>query len=109
MARPDTILRGYQKLIVRKFDGSKFRRAPGRPRVDPEIDALILCIAKENSDWGDDQIAGALANLGYKASDQTIGNIFRRSGPPPAPIRQSKTTWRDFIRLFNQKLQRKVK
>ena len=52
VVRPDTILRWYRKLIARKFDGSKSRRAPGRPRVDPEIEALILRMAKENPDWG---------------------------------------------------------
>ena len=31
MVRPDTILRWCRKLIARKFDGSKSRRAPGRP------------------------------------------------------------------------------
>ncbi len=35
-AKPDTILGGYRKLIARKFDGSKARRYPGRPRVDCE-------------------------------------------------------------------------
>ncbi len=33
MARPDTILASYRKLVARKFDGSKARRGPGRPRI----------------------------------------------------------------------------
>ncbi len=32
VARPDTILAWYRKLVARKFDGSKARRGPGRPR-----------------------------------------------------------------------------
>src|ERR1035438_7010983 len=32
----DTILGWYRKLIANKFDGSRFRRSPGRPRVDPD-------------------------------------------------------------------------
>ena len=32
IARPDTILGWYRKLVARKFDGSKARRGPGRPR-----------------------------------------------------------------------------
>ena len=32
----------------------------------------MVRIAEENRDWGYDRIAGALANLGYKVSDQTI-------------------------------------
>jgi hypothetical protein len=33
VARPDTILAWYRKLVARKFDGSKARRGPGRPRT----------------------------------------------------------------------------
>jgi putative transposase len=42
-------------------------------------------MAKETSDWGYDQIAGAMVNLGYRRSDQTVGNIPQRHGIPPAP------------------------
>jgi transposase InsO family protein len=55
-------------------------------------------MAKENSDWGYDRIVGAIANLGYRLSDQTVGNILQRHGIPPAPERQRTTTWADFIR-----------
>ena len=34
IARPDTILGWYRKLVARKFDGSKARRSPGRPRTN---------------------------------------------------------------------------
>jgi putative transposase len=33
VARPDTILAWYRRLVAHKFDGSKARRGPGRPRV----------------------------------------------------------------------------
>ena len=84
VARPDTILAWYRKLVARKFDGSKARRSPGRPRIKREVEQLIVRIAKEN-DWGYDRIVGALANLGYKVSDQTVGNVLQRHGLPPAP------------------------
>ena len=41
---------------------------------------------------------GAMANLGYRLSDQTVGNILQRHGIPPAPERKRTTTWTDFIR-----------
>ena len=56
-------------------------------------------MAKENSDWGYDRIVGAMANLGYTLSDQTVGNILHRHGIPPAPVRKRTTTWADFIRV----------
>jgi transposase len=98
IAKPDTILGWYRKLIAKKFDGAKKRRSPGRPRINPETEHLVLRLARENSGWGYDRIVGALANLGYQLSDQTVGNILRRHGIAPAPKRSKTTTWRDFIR-----------
>jgi hypothetical protein len=55
-------------------------------------------MAKENRSWGYDRIVGALANLGYRVSDQTVGNVLRRHGIAPAPERKRTTTWAEFIR-----------
>src|SRR3984893_4808678 len=98
IARPDTILGWYRKLVARKFDGSKARRGPGRPRIKREVEELIIRMASENRDWGYDRIAGALANLGHEISDRTVGNVLRRHGLPPAPERKRTTTWAAFIR-----------
>src|SRR5262249_1229889 len=76
VARPDTILAWYRKLVARKFDGSKARRRPGRPRIRREVEQLIVRMAEENRDWGYDRIAGALTNLGYKVCDQTIATSY---------------------------------
>jgi hypothetical protein len=97
-AKPDTILGWYRKLVARKFDGSKARRRVGRPQVDDDVEQLIVCMARENPSWGYDRIAGALANLGHRVSDQTVGNVLRRHGIPPAPQRKRTTTWAAFIR-----------
>jgi hypothetical protein len=40
---------------------------------------------------------GALANLGYQISDQTVGNVLKRHGIAPAPKRSQTTTWKEFI------------
>jgi len=53
VAKPDTILAWYRRLIARKFDGSKFRTSPGRPRIAPDVEALIVRFARENSPAGD--------------------------------------------------------
>src|SRR5437868_8253905 len=99
VARPDTILAWYRKLVARKFDGSKAGRSPGRPRIKREVEQLIVRMGKENRDWGYDRIAGALANLGYKVCDQTVGNVLERHALPPAPERKRTTTWPAFIRI----------
>src|SRR6202023_1259207 len=98
VAKPDTILAWYRKLVAHKFDGSKARRGPGRPRVMRNVEQLIVRMASENRDWGYDRIVGALANLGYEISDQTVGNVLHRHALPPAPERSHTTTWPAFIR-----------
>ena len=45
---PDTILGWYRKLVANKFDGSRFRRSAGRPRVEDETERLVVQMAKEN-------------------------------------------------------------
>ena len=66
--------------------------------IDPEVEALVVRMARENRSWGYDRIVAALANLGYTISDQTVGNILKRHGIPPAPERKTTTTWKEFIR-----------
>jgi putative transposase len=41
-ALPDTILAWYRRLVARKFDGSQKRRTPGRPRINREVEELIV-------------------------------------------------------------------
>ena len=98
VAKPETILGWYRKLIALKFDGSKHRAYPGRPPVGREIAELVVRMAHENKDWGYDRIAGALKILGHSISDQTVGNILRRFGIAPAPKRSKQMTWAEFIR-----------
>jgi putative transposase len=98
IVKPDTILGWHRRLVAQKFDGSQQRKAPGRPVIDQEIEALVVRMAKENRSWGYDRIVGALANLGYTVSDQTVGNILKRHGLPTAPERMTTTTWKEFIR-----------
>jgi putative transposase len=96
-ALPDTILGWYRRLVACKFDGSRARRALGRPPIGKEIEELIARMTKENRSWGYDRIVGALANLGRQVSDQTVGNVLRRHGIPRAPERRRTTTWAEFI------------
>jgi hypothetical protein len=47
VAKPDTLLAWYRKLIANKFDGSRIRQRVGRPRIDEEAERLVLQMAKE--------------------------------------------------------------
>src|SRR5947209_3110523 len=98
IVKPDTILGWYRTLVAQKCDGSTQRQSPGRPKIDPELEALVVRMAQDNRSWGYDRIVGALANLGLTVSDQTVGNILKRHGIPPAPEWKKTTTWKEFIR-----------
>src|SRR5262245_60774235 len=51
---PATILAWHRRLVAQKFDGSPQRQLPGRPKIDPQREALIVRMAQENRSWGYD-------------------------------------------------------
>jgi putative transposase len=93
---PETLLAWHRKLIAQKYDGSA-RRESGRPRTAGEIEALVVRLAEENRDWGYRRLQGALSHLGHKLARSTIAGILKRHGMEPAPERNRKTTWKEFL------------
>ena len=89
---PDTLLRWHRRLVAEKWDYSVRRTKLGRPPVSDKVKQLVLKMARETPTWGYDRIQGALANLGYRLSDQTVGNILKEHGIEPAPDRKRQTT-----------------
>ena len=94
---PDTLLAWHRRLIARKYDG-RHRRRPGRPHVMAQIQALVVRMATENRTWGYTRLQGALANLHHHVARGTIASILRRHGLEPAPEREKRTTWQEFLR-----------
>ncbi|HYR86964.1 MAG TPA: integrase core domain-containing protein [Terriglobia bacterium] len=94
---PETLLAWHRKLITKKYDGSAFR-TPGRPLTSIETTDLVISMARENPAWGYRRIQGALSNLGHNLARTTIANILKRHGVEPAPERNRKTTWKEFLR-----------
>ena len=104
IVQPETILRGHRQLMARKFDGSKNRSSTNHGSPGKRIEDLVLQFAQENCAWGYRRIVGALSNLGHQVSHQTVANILKRHGLLPAPEREKKTAWRDFIRSHTEVL-----
>jgi putative transposase len=103
--QPETLLKWHRRLVANKWDFSSRRKVkPGRPLVPAEVEQLVLQFARQNPSWGYDRIVGALANLGHRVSDQTVGNILKRHGLGPAPERKRNTTWAQFIRRHKEVL-----
>src|SRR5688572_20515456 len=48
IVKPDTILGWHRKLVAQKFDGSQQRKAPGRPKIAPKQEGLIVRMGQYN-------------------------------------------------------------
>ncbi len=95
IVKPETILKWQRRLERHKWDYSKHRRGPGRPRKPGEIEVLICRMARENT-WGHGRIQGELAKVGIAISQSCVAGILRRNGLPPSPERGG-LTWREFL------------
>jgi hypothetical protein len=104
IAKPDTILAWHRQFATQPYDSTKPHTSVGRPRIDQGLEALVLRMARENRSWGYDRIVGALANLGYTISDQTVGNVLKRHGILPAPERKKTMSWSEFMRIHLEML-----
>ncbi len=47
IVKPETILGWHRTLVAQRCDSSPQRKAPGRPPIDPELEALVVRIAQE--------------------------------------------------------------
>ncbi len=94
---PDTLLGWHRKMVARKYDGSDKRKG-GRNRIAPEVEALIIMLARKNKTWGSRRIKGALKHLGYKVCHTTIDKVLLRNGYDPSPDRGRRTQWSEFLK-----------
>src|SRR6266568_3762415 len=97
LVKPETVLGWHRELVRRKWAAFGRRRGPGRPGLDPEIQELILQIARDNPRWGCVRIRGELLKLGHAVSATAIRKLLRRHRIGLAPLR-SRQTWKAFLR-----------
>ena len=93
---PATVLRWHQRLVTKKWT---YPNQSGRPPLAPTIAALIERMARENETWGYKRIQGELLKLGHHIGASTIRRILKRRRIPPAPLRATDTSWRQFLRV----------
>ncbi len=94
LVTPGTVLRWHRRLVTRKWT---YPHRTGRLPVSAEITALIERLAIENASWGYQRIQGELLKLGYRVGASTIRRVLKDLKIPPAPKRQTDTTWRQFL------------
>ena len=97
LVQPETVLGWHRELVRRKWAAFGRRRGPGRPGLDPEIQELILQIARDNPRWGCVRVRGELLKLGHAVSATAIRKLLRRHRIGPAPLR-SRQTLKAFLR-----------
>ena len=102
LVKPETVLKWHRELVRHKWT---FRKAScgGRPRIDTELEALIVQLAQENSRMGYGKIQGELLKLGYPVDETTIRNVLRRHRLLPSVLR-GKSSWRTFLNHYKQQM-----
>ena len=93
-------------LWVRRYKRKEYSekiKKRGRPKTLPEIQQLVVRLAKENN-WGYVRILGELNKVGiHRLSKTNVKNILKENGIDPVPKR-TQDSWDNFIRRHFQTL-----
>jgi len=98
IVRPSTILLWFRQFAAQRYDSSTQRRKSGRPRKATDIRELVIRLASENIGWGFTKIHDALRGLKIKIGRTTVASMLAEAGIEPAPERNRKRTWKQFLK-----------
>ena len=90
--KPATVI-AWHRAGFRRYWTWRSRHKGGRPRIDPEVRALIQRMATANR-WGAPRIHGEWLKLGIRVSQATVSKYMPRRRKPPSQ------TWRTFLDTY---------
>jgi hypothetical protein len=90
-----TILRWHRSLVATKWT---YPHRLGRPPVNDAVASLIERMAQENHRGGYQRIQDELFKLAPRVGASTTRRVPQQVGIPSAPVRDTDTTWRKFLR-----------
>ena len=103
LVKPATMLAWFRRLAAKKYDNSKTKR--GRPPKPKDVRKLVVEMALANPGWGYTKIRDALrTGLAVEIGRTTVANILPEAGIEPAPKREKKRTWKEFVKAHWESL-----
>ncbi len=94
VVQPDTVVRWHRAGFRLYWRWRSRPKSGGRPRIEPQIRALIRRLATENPSWGAPRIHGELVKLGFEVSERTVSRYMPRRPAPPDALKK----WMTFLR-----------
>ena len=89
--QPQTVLAWHRCGFRLYWRWKSRQRGPGRPKVSPEVRALIRKMSLSNPRWGAPRIHGELLKLGIEICETSVAHYMARRRRPPSQ------TWRTFL------------
>ena len=103
IVRPETLV-GWHRAIVRRHWRFLSRRRPGRPPgITPEMERLVLRIARENPWMGYGKISGEMRKLGFvRFGRSSVARILKQHRLTPERRRSFGLGWLQFLSHYGR-------